>query len=134
VSVLPGSVILSAVAESYANVLSDVFGVPAVAGLPAYTLADWEARPEWYKLAGQHDPADPVYASWFGPGQPVLPFSARAPLPGETVPGETVCGRALFPSGATPSCTNGSPRAPNCCERAQPGCPNEWRAETGAPK
>ncbi len=56
------------------------------------------ARQEWYKLAGQHDPADPVYASWFEPGQPVLPFSARAPLPGETVPGETVCERALFPA------------------------------------
>ena len=40
------------------------------------------ARQERHQLAGQHDPADPVYASWFEPGQPVLPFSARAPLPG----------------------------------------------------
>jgi hypothetical protein len=81
-----------------ANQLSDVIGVPATVGLPAYTSADWEARPDWYKRGAQHDLDDPVYGTWFRPGQPVVAFSARAPLPGETVPGETICADALFPA------------------------------------
>lgn len=81
-------------AERGAESLSAALGLRTVVGLPRYSYHDWQTRSDWFKQLGPQgisDPLDDTYLTWFRNDEPVVPFTAPAPAPGETLAGEEIC-------------------------------------------
>lgn len=74
-------------ARRIADQLAAALSVTAVVGYPGYTLDDWQQRPAWYRRGGpQASPGiDDEYLPLFTRSEPLIPFCAPVPKPGQTV-------------------------------------------------